>query len=588
MPNSYDPDRQTIDNLLANRPSPITVPDYQRSYSWKTKQVSEFWDDLIEFYREKNFNNGPQEYFLGSAVIVETGKQETLLDGQQRLATSTILFSVLRDELAKVSPSSANELQQSFIAVKRFGEEARNNLVLNGDDREFFSREIQQYPREDVVPHKAERASHGNIRKAKQLLSKKLEEYLSQHTNSDQEKKRFIESFTRCLADDVTVIAIKTSSANEAEIVFETLNERGIGLSAQDLLKNYLMRKSEDENARDNVAKSWTTIGQTLGELSSSTDLTEQYLRHFWTSYYGDVKSTRLYQAIKSRVGKNKTYQAEDGPHWSVKDFTSELTRQVTTYESIVTADSAHEGINQHLTLMKSCGAKLLYSPMLAALDTVYNTDRSQVYRFSENLLKYYLRNSVIAGLEMAAVESSALQMARKIRLEGNLRSSLEQIERDIVSLDAVYRRMLELSVPKVGHANAILRVIENDLQNSEELAISGTGSVHLEHILPKKPNSDWDGIFENPESQVNRIGNLTLLSKSLNTSIKNSGFPKKLLRYTESRMKLTTQLEKYSHWDVDAINDRSEWLARQACRALALDGESEPSEKDFIDWSRG
>src|SRR6266511_2201964 len=94
----YEAARHTIGTLLATTSPHIEVPDWQRSYSWTTEEVEAFWRDLTAFderYPDETITN--QEYFLGSIVLVTGGSTNLLLDGQQRLATATILLSVLRD-----------------------------------------------------------------------------------------------------------------------------------------------------------------------------------------------------------------------------------------------------------------------------------------------------------------------------------------------------------------------------------------------------------------------------------------------------------------------------------------------------------
>ncbi|WP_235357071.1 DUF262 domain-containing protein [Bacillus alveayuensis] len=79
----------------------FTIPSVQRPYSWTTEQAGELLDDLLEFIEhhgitEKNIEQIPEPYFLGSIVLVKGEKPEAeVLDGQQRLTTLTILLSAL-------------------------------------------------------------------------------------------------------------------------------------------------------------------------------------------------------------------------------------------------------------------------------------------------------------------------------------------------------------------------------------------------------------------------------------------------------------------------------------------------------------
>lgn len=119
----YDADRQTIGSLLATTSPRIEVPEWQRSYSWDTTQVETFWNDLLTFSDRYPANTiQGQEYFLGSIVLVTRPDAVELLDGQQRIATATILLSVLRDAPGVVQQrqcyAPSNEVHRGF---RRFG-----------------------------------------------------------------------------------------------------------------------------------------------------------------------------------------------------------------------------------------------------------------------------------------------------------------------------------------------------------------------------------------------------------------------------------------------------------------------------------
>src|SRR3972149_2663793 len=75
----------------------VVVPQFQRGYSWEKTHVATFWTDLLEFHNHSHSPNRAEKYFLGPIVILPQNDRIILLDGQQRLATATILFSVFRD-----------------------------------------------------------------------------------------------------------------------------------------------------------------------------------------------------------------------------------------------------------------------------------------------------------------------------------------------------------------------------------------------------------------------------------------------------------------------------------------------------------
>lgn len=141
----YEAGRQTIGALLSTTSPRIEVPEWQRSYSWTTEEIDAFWQDLIAFdsqYPDENIVG--EEYFLGSIVLVTGGATNLLLDGQQRLATATILLSVLRDARRDYRGDAAARLQSKYISDFDDGTGTTSYvLTLNLYDREFFRSEIR-------------------------------------------------------------------------------------------------------------------------------------------------------------------------------------------------------------------------------------------------------------------------------------------------------------------------------------------------------------------------------------------------------------------------------------------------------------
>src|ERR1039457_983743 len=109
MYETFNSHPKNIGELLgANERAKIVVPRFQRGYSWEKKHVEAFWNDISRFRKESVKKDGPDKYFLGPIVVMPKSKDTIyLLDGQQRLATATIVFSVLRDLAHTLSTSNA-------------------------------------------------------------------------------------------------------------------------------------------------------------------------------------------------------------------------------------------------------------------------------------------------------------------------------------------------------------------------------------------------------------------------------------------------------------------------------------------------
>jgi uncharacterized protein with ParB-like and HNH nuclease domain len=120
---AYNAQSKNIGELLSDsQPCKLIVPMFQRGFSWEKKHVTAFWNDICQFQRDSALQGGPQKYFLGPIVIMPgslTKDPISILDGQQRLATSTILLSVLRDLgrtlTTKGAEAFAEDIQNHFI-----------------------------------------------------------------------------------------------------------------------------------------------------------------------------------------------------------------------------------------------------------------------------------------------------------------------------------------------------------------------------------------------------------------------------------------------------------------------------------------
>lgn len=150
MDGSFDSQSRNFGELLGQYETrQITVPQFQRGYSWEKSHVATFWEDLSGFYSQARLRAAAERYFLGPIVTLPQEDKIILLDGQQRLATATILFSVLRDLARSKNPPGrqegndlARDIQRGLIQKG----DSRFSLELGETDHTFFLKTIQKEP----------------------------------------------------------------------------------------------------------------------------------------------------------------------------------------------------------------------------------------------------------------------------------------------------------------------------------------------------------------------------------------------------------------------------------------------------------
>ncbi len=545
MPTQYAPERMTIGNLLSTTNPPIKVPDWQRNFSWTTSEVGVFWKDLLNFDKRYADNNiDGQEYFVGSVVLVDNNTWHLLLDGQQRLATSAILLSVIRDLLARYNKDASIRTSNRFLVDIDDASQTRiDKITLNRYDRDFFKREVLEVRDGNYTRPISTIASHDLIRHARAYFEARFEEQYEALSNP-QSFYNWALRVQRVLTQHVSVVAVVTQDQDNAALVFETLNDRGIGLSTPDLLRTLVMRRALS-NQEEEIAGLWGEILESESDAKLKT-----FLRHYWISYQGDVKTQSLYREIRDFILENN----EDSLSFSRKLRDSSI-----VYRDILSAQDEDPEIARLLGDLNELGASLMHPLVLSAFESI--TAKEDLQRFLRALIVTFVRHSVIGVFENSLLENVTFEMAKSLRARPDCNTAIEML-RSFAPRDSAFTTAFQNAIiTDRGAARYILRVIESTRRTTEELEVALPPRVHVEHIYPQtpRPGEGW------PEhtSVVNRIGNLTLLSRRLNTTIKNAAFAAKQPYYAQSELLITKDLARYGEdWSPSKINERQRALS--------------------------
>jgi uncharacterized protein with ParB-like and HNH nuclease domain len=543
----YQPDKRTIGELLATTSPPIAVPAWQRSFSWTESHVDAFWNDLLDFERRNPPDaTGLREYFLGSVVIVATGtKEHLLLDGQQRLATSAILLSVIRDFTKKYKEDTAKRIEARYLADV---DDARNvvvyKLALNVYDRDFFRRKILEYREGSYQEPEPTQASHRLIAGARAYFESKFEE---RYTAAETPEKAFQWALRiqDVLTNHMSVVAVSSSDEDHAAEVFETLNDRGIGLSTPDLLRNLVMRRAP-VNVRDDIVTLW---GEII-EFDTDTEI-KGFLRHYWISHHGDIKTQRLYREIKKFIEDNNTDSLI---------FSRELRDASISYRDIVAARDDNADIQSCLKDVEILGASVLYPVILSIMECAGSDQQAPLLRV---LINVYVRHSVVGQLENSKLENVIHKIAVDLR-HGLPVEDAKKILRDFAPADKAFQAAFQgLSLSRTATQRYLLMNLEHDRRTTEELVVNVPQKVHVEHIYPQSPaeGERW----QNHALSINRLGNLTLLAQPLNTAAKNAAFGDKKTFYKKSEILIASDLCSVGGWSPDQIEQRQNELSKRA-----------------------
>ena len=545
MPQPFRPGRQTLGMLLSQ--GYLVVPEWQRSYAWEKAQVEAFWSDINDFSDQYPGDNlRGQEYFLGSIVLVDETPYFQILDGQQRIATAAILLSVIRDSVSTFRQDSATRLEQEYlISYDDASDSSREHLTLNVYDRSYF----RQYILIDRSSSWSEPAtqynSHANIKNARLLFEQLFA--AKRATMPDNEAFfRWCLRIKQVVADYCSVVSVVSYDEDSAAAVFETLNDRGIGLSTADLLKNNLLRRARPEQ-REEINELW-------GEMLESAKDAEikQFLRHYWISTHGDVKTQGLYKQIKQDIISEQLESIT---------LTRRLKDAKDTYDNIVSAQGEDAELAELYKDISLLTAVVLYPAILVGVE-VWSGNRDRLKRFVRVLINCFVRHNIVAGREASQLETVVYDLGRKLRENPDL--DYQQRMQSIVIGDAEFEAAFEALTPrKTAWSRYLLATIEKFERPNEETLLGPSATLHVEHIYPQNPDSA-DRYVEH-DLWVGRLGNLTLLGRRFNTQLRNAPFATKKLKYAESSIGMTKKLTAYDEWSPEIIQDRQASLAEKA-----------------------
>lgn len=527
----------------------VVVPPFQRGYSWEKSHVATFWEDVLGFHGQLTQKKAIDTYFLGPIVILpETGKIN-LLDGQQRLATTTILLSVLRD-IARArggQPGSdlARDIHRDLILID--DEDEIYALELSELDAPYFRSNVQEDPPGEKL--KAKIRSHRLIRQARNYLRLSVEQHLNGLIGKDLVKA--LKSLKNTIAEKIRLVVIEVSSEDEAFLIFETLNDRGLRLSVPDLLLNHLMRTANDVERKE-VRENWNTLVENLGLRKAST-----FLRHMWVSKYGDVKRQGLYREIRDHL-KNKKIESLEFSRLCAKE--SEYYISITNLDK----DSLSSAYPHVEALVKQLGADRAFPILLSGLVCL---DSNEFTKLAKNVVSLIVRHAIFANLNPNDLEDVLYSAARTIRNSHREEKSSAKSLLDAKSIlnsinppkTTIKAGILEVYLTKKQAQYIILNLAKR--MQSQTKAI-GFDKISLEHIFPENVSeADWPARDE-LEPYVWHIGNLTLLEPTYNREAGNRGYNEKKLLFLKSEIAMTNKIaEQYEMWGEKQILDRAERL---------------------------
>lgn len=546
MTSTFEATNFTFGQLLGrNETRSIYLPVYQRGYSWDQDRVEAFLNDFFEFEKIFKKKSTASKYFLGPMVLQEKVSEIQLLDGQQRITTATIMFCVLRNLAKEFSEGTqlARDIHRDFILKN--SRNSQYSLELGEVDRTFFLNNIQD---NDSTLGPTKTRSHKLLKDAYLKIFERVKKELPKKGGNRWEKR--LEDIRDCLANGVVVVGIKINDFADSFAIFESLNDRGMRLSAPDLLLNLLMQNCSNKSEHKRVRGTWDTILRTLGNID-----VQRFLRHFWVSQHGDEKAASLYRKIKKSL---RTKGLDSVKYSRQLELGAEIYTRILDFEQ----DAEFEP-NTKVYLEGILGAFKYFNSMpllMIALTKLGNSDFSKIVKA---VAAFSVRFRLVGNIDAKNLENTFYMLAKLIN-EGHKAQAICQLLRKNMPSDQQVLANITENDFAPNAAKWILRYLSG-IEKGRNVETTAKGNVNLEHIFPQKPRSGtWQNRTE-LDSLLWRLGNLTLLGARKNRKAANGSFEEKVKIYSGSKIDLTMGITRYSTWDTNSINDRSINLAKLA-----------------------
>lgn len=589
------------------------IPRYQREYTWNQRDWANLYDDITQ---------NDAGYFLGSFIVVNgtvNSKMDTIhyevIDGQQRLTTLSLLLAALYTRIMEHKDSIDDDMMLDDIRP------LRNRLILKSD--KSMTRVIPQVQNHNLEDYRWILKEHIGLdavmQKPKFLGLRKMSKafnYFYDRLGEDVGGRDGIEC-VRCLLDicrlvcSAVVVQITVDSHADAYTLFASLNNRGVPLSAVDLIKNMLLGKvaGVDDGQLDYYFERWQEVLHNLGDDYKTQ---ERFFRQNYDAFRREVNKPFIGEsgsqlplgsvATRSNLLKiyEKRMEADDG----ALKVLDELTENSALYSKIIGLDQEgpdSELSNQLLELSRAQGvASYLMLLLLFKKQNQLELKDETLALLVKLLVCFFVRRNLTDTPPTRDLERLFISICESLESEGLKGiAAAEYIKKrlvDVSASDASFKERLEGPIYDVNPdmTRYILTVIASPSVTKEmkplwERYASGNYVWTIEHIFPQGKNipDEWvkmvaDGdmskAIEVQEKQVHTLGNLTITG--YNSKLSNMPFVTKRDRKDvyganvgyRNGLNLNDELVNTDTWTSEQIQERTDKLVGLTLIAFDFD----------------
>ena len=536
---------KSLKQLLCN--TKYSIHYYQREYMWQRKHIEELIDDLtsefLNCYNEGDKRNDVADYggyFMGSIVV--TGRENAIIDGQQRLSSLTLLLIYLHNRIKNLGfkHNSVDEMIYSeSYGIDSFNIRVDDRLdCMNAlyDDKDF----------DTTNSGESVKNLYGRYEDIEDLFPEEITDEMILH-------------FADWLIDKVLFIEIDATTEQDAHKIFVTMNDRGLSLTPAEMLKGYILSEIELDETRNEANQKWKEVIQAINDLSDDNKtLSEDFFKNWFRAQYAEsIRENKKgakpedFDLIGTEFHKWVRDNHEKLSLVSKKDYAKFTLNTLPTFANIyITLKDASTKLNKEYPEVfynASRDFTFQYQLILASIDADDSQEIiAQKIKIVSKFIDIYITQRVVnyKTVNYSTIKNAVFNISKKIRrqavdnLKGILTNELINLEYQLntfknFALNNFTNRYIRHMLARI--TNYIEECCEVPQTSFEKyIDRNRTNGYDIEHIIPDNYEMVKDSFDSEKDfyDTRNNLGNLILLPADKNRSIQDLPYGEKLKTY--------------------------------------------------------
>ena len=556
-------DQKNIKTLLTDKKSDFLIPDYQRPYAWQEEECQTLWEDIFTFAipsEDATKFNSEDEYYLGPIVTFKNSSNKLeVIDGQQRLTTIMLLlraFHISFGEMKDENSKKIKELIESCIwKTDEFGNANKNLLKIDS--------EVATDKDKDEFLSILNTGSAPNTMKSKyaenyRYFQKKIDEFLHSYPS-------YFSYLPARILNNCILLPIEADNQNTALRIFSTLNDRGLPLSDADIFKAQFYKYYSDKGEKEKFIGVWKEleeISEKVFHPISGTPMDELFTRYM---YYERAK-----MGIKSSTTESlRRFYEKDSYKLLKNDYTLHNLVELANFWSDVSSQNrerfSDRVLNKLFVLSMAPNGMWTYFLsvyFMANKDSDGILDEEKLYKFLDKstafIWAYAFYNPGVNALR-TPVYDEMLNLINKVEVTfDKYKIDKELIRQSLLTYSFDNRRPITRSM-----------LAWWAFTNKQQAYLSLEQQFEIEHIYAKN-RQEVDGAL-NDSKNLERLGNKSLLEKSVNIRVSDFRFEDKVKKYKgymndsgkyiegtkiQDLLTIDSRYEKFDENDIESRND--------------------------------